>query len=99
MKEGAELINLSIIYYRNIRGSKSDFARLCRYPDKNQEFRNWLDKLIDKGILENSGMGDRKNIILYKTNKGKILKFIESFDNFQFMKKLFYDHYEGIFRH
>jgi hypothetical protein len=99
MKEGAEFINLSIIYTKNIKGSKSDFARLCGYPERNKEFRNWLDNLINTGLLVKDSIGDRKNIIIYKTNRKNILKFIKSFKNFQSMKRMFYDHYEGPFRY
>ena len=99
MKEEAEFINLSIIYQKNLSGCKSDFARICGYPEKNKEFRNWLDKLIKLELLENNGNGDRKNIILYKPSKGSILKFIENLDNFPSIKRMMYDHYEGILRH
>lgn len=98
MKEEIQLLNLSKIYFYGKDGCKTDFARVCGYPEKNKEFRNWLDVLISNGILIEDGIGDRKNIILYKPHKGMILKIIKGMKNYEFLRKMFYDEYEGIFR-
>jgi len=68
------------IFRKQIGGCKADFERVVGIPEKNKEFRKWLNLLIDKEILE--FFEKRKNVggfidtfvIVYKKLEKKLMK-------------------------
>jgi len=40
------------VFRKPIGGCKADFERVVGVSEKNKEFRNWLNTLVDEGILE-----------------------------------------------
>lgn len=83
-----EILYLSrIIQSRLKNATKSDFERICEVSEKNHGFREWLNLLIEEGlIIIDNGL---------TPNKGKCMKKIKSSSEGEILRFIFYRDYEG----
>ena len=103
MKEEVKIKYLVILYLskfnggflqKNKGGSKADYERLCHVPEKNREFRKWLDELIKFGVLESFEKSDR-GFNLFVVNKKNTQKMLKQFKIDQDLQRVYYDRYES----
>ena len=78
------------ILISDISGSKSDFARICGVGEKKYFFRQWLNKLIKEGVLEENGISGK-----YLVNGNQAMKKIKEIVGEKAFKLIYEFQFQG----